>query len=143
MRRSTISVITICLAIGFIAMSPSIGWAQDATINVAPNVLVISSQGTKVTIHSNIPAGTVNVSTLELSIDGAGSLIPTATTGGEVRYAGSEGIRNCSEYCIDPCRDLLRWRELFRLRCDRGKGIAGPAVYCEGAVSSPGRLLFL
>ena len=79
MRRSTISVIAICLAIGLIAMSPSIGWAQDATINVAPNVLVISSQGTKVTIHSNIPAGTVNVSTLELSIDGAGSLIPIAT----------------------------------------------------------------
>lgn len=79
MRRSTISVIAICLAIGLIAMSPSIGRAQDATINVAPNVLVISSQGTKVTIHSNIPAGTVNVSTLELSIDGIGSLTPIST----------------------------------------------------------------
>ncbi len=79
MRRSIISVIAICLAIGLIAMSPSIGRAQDATIKVAPNVLVISSQGTKVTIHSNIPAGTVNVSTLGLSIDGAGSLIPIST----------------------------------------------------------------
>lgn len=79
MRRSIISVIAICLAIGLIAMSPSIGRAQDATINVAPNMLVISSMGNKVTIHSNIPAGTVNVSTLELSIDGIGSLTPIST----------------------------------------------------------------
>ena len=64
-----LSVLTLCSAM-----------AQDeVTITVSPKNLAISSTGTKVTIHSNIPAGTVNVSTLDLSIDGAGSLAPIAT----------------------------------------------------------------
>ena len=79
MRRSITSVIAICLALVLIAMHPSIGRAQGETIKVSPDVLVISSSGTKVTIHSNIPAGTVNVSTLGLSIDGIGLLEPIAT----------------------------------------------------------------
>jgi hypothetical protein len=79
MRRINTSVIAICLALGLVATSPTIGRAQDETIKVAPDVLVISSHGTKVTIHSNIPAGTVNVSTLELSIDGIGHLTPIST----------------------------------------------------------------
>ena len=64
-----ISVFTLCNAM-----------AQDEVrITVSPKSLAISSVGNKVTIHSNIPAGTVNVSTLELSIDGIGSLAPIST----------------------------------------------------------------
>jgi hypothetical protein len=56
-----ISVFTLCNAM-----------AQDeVTITVSPNTLAISSMGNQVTIHTNIPAGSVNVSTLELYVDGS------------------------------------------------------------------------
>ena len=76
--RKAATLIAVVVAISVFALCDAM--AQDEVmIKVSPNNLAISSMGTKVTIHSNIPAGSVNVSTLELRIDGGEPLYPIAT----------------------------------------------------------------
>ena len=77
MRKATM-LIAIVVAISAFALCDAMAQA-DVMIKVSPNNLAISSMGTKVTIHSNIPAGSVNVSTLALSINDGAALYPTAT----------------------------------------------------------------
>ncbi len=77
MRKAAI-LIAVVVAISVFALCDAMAQA-DVMIKVSPNNLAISSMGTKVTIHSNIPAGSVNVSTLELTVDGEGPLKPSAT----------------------------------------------------------------
>jgi hypothetical protein len=76
--RKTTKLIAVFIAMSICTLSSAMA-QEEATITVSPNNLAISSTGTKVTIHTNIPAGSVNVSTLELSVDGNGSLAPIAT----------------------------------------------------------------
>ena len=71
-------LIAIVVAISAFALCDAMA-QDDVMITVSPNNLAISSMGNKVTIHSNIPAGSVNVSTIELYVDGLGPLAPIAT----------------------------------------------------------------
>ena len=63
----------ITLAIGcfvlfsFLFFSPATSYSFDATIDVAPNVLNIQSQGTVVTVHTDIAYGDVDVSSVFLN----------------------------------------------------------------------------
>ena len=69
MTSSKTGIAIICyvlLAVGLL-LNPVSSYSFETTIRVAPNVLNIQSEGTVVTVHTDISFYTVDVSTVELN----------------------------------------------------------------------------
>ena len=71
MKRFLMPVLVLCLAVGFLACDALSGGrdgdASGVQIVVAPNTLVLSAPGAWVSVHTNLPFGSVDRSTLELN----------------------------------------------------------------------------
>ncbi|MGB2821622.1 MAG: hypothetical protein WBF17_11615 [Phycisphaerae bacterium] len=71
MKRFLMPVLVLCLAVGFLACEALSGSrdgdADGVQIVVAPNTLVLSAPGAWVSVHTNLPFGSVDRSTLELN----------------------------------------------------------------------------
>ena len=69
--RKTI-ILTIAVAVVSMFMASGSGAQEPVTITIAPNQFVLAYQGTKVTIHTNIPNGDAINESIEMhNIDGA------------------------------------------------------------------------
>ena len=68
MRSSAIAIAIGCFVLSSLLLfSPATSYGLDTTIDIAPNVLNIQSQGTVVTVHTDITYSLVDVYTVYLN----------------------------------------------------------------------------
>jgi hypothetical protein len=71
MKRSLVPILVLCLAVGLLGAEAMSGGRDDegdgVQIVVSPHTLVLSSPGAWVSVHTNVPFGAVDRSTLELN----------------------------------------------------------------------------
>lgn len=78
MKRITITAFAVMMVMGLAGISHGAGNWEDEEITISPKLLVLDYSGTRITVHTNIQASEVVMSSVYIEVNGSAAVQPCA-----------------------------------------------------------------